>query len=148
MLSAFGVVTVMSAQERDADALEDYRGLFWRRPWLSVVLTAAMLSLAGIPLTAGFIGKFYIVTAGLGSALLMLVIILAVNSAISLFYYLRVVVVMFARLPEARQVSPVAALSLASGLSLAVLTVLVVVLGIYPTPFIHLIEATVTALIG
>src|SRR3546814_17382158 len=49
---------------RDDDALYEYRGLFWRRPYLTAVLTVMMLSLAGIPLTAGFIGKFYIIATG------------------------------------------------------------------------------------
>ena len=54
---------------RDADALYEYRGLFWRRPYLTAVLTVMMLSLAGIPLTAGFIGKFYIIATGVESQL-------------------------------------------------------------------------------
>jgi hypothetical protein len=78
-----------------ADALEDYRGLFWQRPWLAALLTAMLLSFAGIPLTAGFVGKFYVLTAGVTSALWGLVILLVINSAIGLFYYLRIVVVMY-----------------------------------------------------
>src|SRR3546814_1843548 len=58
-IGAFGVVTLSSSPmgERDADAIYDYHGLFWRRPYLASILTALLLSLAGIPLTAGFIGK-------------------------------------------------------------------------------------------
>lgn len=145
-LSAFGVVTVMSAHERDADAIDEYRGLFWRRPWLAGVLTAALLSLAGIPLTAGFLGKFYIVTASVGSALWLPVFLLVVNSAIGLFYYLRVVVAMFTPLPKGEPVSATASLSLASSLVLAVLTLLLVWLGVYPSPLIHIIQATVVGL--
>src|SRR5690606_16664524 len=65
-LGAFGVITLMSTpyNGRDADALYEYRGLFWRRPYLTAVLALMMLSLAGIPLTAGFIGKFYVIAAG------------------------------------------------------------------------------------
>ncbi len=58
MLGALGVVAVLSDKDRDAESLSDYQGLAWRRPWLAAVMTACMLSLAGIPLTAGFIGKF------------------------------------------------------------------------------------------
>ena len=58
-LGAFGVVTVLSTSAGDAERLEDYRGLFWRRPALAAVFTAMLFSLAGIPLTAGFVGKFY-----------------------------------------------------------------------------------------
>ena len=54
---------MLSVEEREADAMIDYQGLFWQRPWLAVVFAASLLSLAGIPLTAGFIGKFYIIAA-------------------------------------------------------------------------------------
>ena len=94
-LGAFGVVAVLSRPERDADRLEDYRGLVWRRPWLAGVFTAMLFSLAGIPLTAGFVGKFYVVAAGVGSALWLAVVALAINSVIGLFYYLRIVVALF-----------------------------------------------------
>ena len=57
-LGAFGVVTLLSERRRDADLLDDYRGLFWRRPALALVFPVMLLSLAGIPLTAGFLGKF------------------------------------------------------------------------------------------
>ena len=57
ILAAFGIVTVLSSAERDADDLEDYRGLFWRRPVMAGIFTAALLSLAGIPATMGFLGS-------------------------------------------------------------------------------------------
>ena len=65
-LGAFGTVAVLSGPQRETEHLDDYRGLFWRRPWLAGVFTAMLLSLAGIPLTVGFIGKFYLVLAGCG----------------------------------------------------------------------------------
>ena len=143
ILGAFGVITVLSGKARDADTLEEYRGLAGRRPWLAGVLTAMMLSLAGMPLTAGFVGKFYIVTAGVNSALWLLIIMLAINSALSLFYYLRVVAVMYAREPsEAAVAAP--RLSFAGGLVMAVLMLLLVWLGVYPSPFIRMLENTVT----
>ena len=81
MLGAFGVVTVLSrgTPEQDSDMLADYAGLFWRRPWLAGVFTAMLLSLAGIPLTMGFIGKFYVLAAAVGASLWLLVIVLAVG---------------------------------------------------------------------
>jgi NADH-quinone oxidoreductase subunit N len=147
-LTAFGVVTVLSGPKRDADALIDYQGLFWRRPLLAGIFTATLLSLAGIPLTAGFVGKFYLVAAGVQSALWLLVIILVVNSAIGLFYYLRVIAVMYMQLPERDEVSvPVSSLSLAGSAVLAVLALLLVWLGVYPAPVIEIIRKAIAGAI-
>lgn len=137
-LGAFGVVTVLSGKERDADAMNDYRGLFRRRPWLAGIFSAMLFSLAGIPFTAGFIGKFYIVAAGVGSALWFLVITLVLNSAIGLFYYLRIIVVMFTPAVE-ETVPPAPLLSKTGGLVLVVLTILLIWLGVYPGPLIDVI---------
>ncbi|MGD0234856.1 MAG: NADH-quinone oxidoreductase subunit N [Syntrophorhabdales bacterium] len=138
-LGAFGVVTILSGKESDAEQIEDYYGLFARRPGLAGIFTAMLLSLAGMPLTAGFIGKFYLVAAGVGSRLWLLVIILLVNSAIGLFYYLRVIAVMYVREPEPGVTVP--ARFLTGGLVLAALLVLLVWLGVYPTPLLEMIQA-------
>jgi NADH-quinone oxidoreductase subunit N len=138
-LGAFGVVTVLSGKENDADRIEEYHGLFTRRPGLAGIFTVMLLSLAGMPLTAGFIGKFYLVAAGVGSMLWLLVITLLVNSAIGLFYYLRVIAVMFVREPEPGVTLP--ARLLTGGLVLAALFVILVCLGVYPTPLLEMIQA-------
>lgn len=93
-LASFGVVSVLSSGERDADSLEDFRGLFWRKPWLAGVMTVSLLSLAGIPMTAGFVGKFYILAAGMESSLYALMLTLALGSAIGIYYYLRIILAM------------------------------------------------------
>jgi NADH-quinone oxidoreductase subunit N len=144
-LGAFGVVTVLSEQDRDADSMDDYRGLAWRRPWLAGVFTAMLLSLAGIPLTAGFVGKFYVVAAGVGSGLWLLVIILTVNSALGLYYYLRIIVPLYTRRDEEMTATP--RLSLSGSAVLAGLTVLLVWLGVYPVPLIQMIQKLVQGLI-
>jgi NADH-quinone oxidoreductase subunit N len=89
ILIAFGVITILSGSERDFDNIDDYRGLAHRHPCVSSIMALAMLSLAGIPLTAGFIAKFYIIIAGASTRLWILLIILVINSVIGLFYYLR-----------------------------------------------------------
>ena len=99
-IGAFGVVSVVSGKDRDADLMEDYQGLAWRRPWLAAVFSAMLFSLAGIPLTAGFVGKFYVVGAGAESSLWALVVVLVINSAIGLFYYLRIIAALFERTTE------------------------------------------------
>ena len=143
-LGAFGVVTVLSEKDRDADSIDDYRGLAWRRPWLAGVFTAMLLSLAGIPLTAGFVGKFYVAAAGVGSGLWLLVIILAVNSALGLYYYLRIIIPMYTNGEEETTETP--RLSLSGSAVLAGLTVLLVWLGVYPVPLIQIIQKLVQGL--
>ncbi|OHD71405.1 MAG: NADH-quinone oxidoreductase subunit N [Spirochaetes bacterium RBG_16_49_21] len=143
-LAAFGVVAALSGGERDADSIEDYRGLFWQRPWLAAALTAALLSLAGIPLTAGFLAKYYLVAAGMKARLWALVIILIINSAISIYYYLRIVAVMYAE-PDAGQNAGRTAFSSspAAGVALCVMTLLLVWIGVYPQTLITIINAVI-----
>src|SRR6185437_710275 len=137
-VGAFGVVTILSDEERDADTLEDYAGLFWRRPVLASIFTLMMLSLAGIPVTAGFLAKFYVVTAGASAGIWALILILVVSSVIGLFYYLRIVATLYARRPEA---APHAELhSIAGSYVLVALTILLVWLGVYPAPLLKVIR--------
>ena len=84
----------------ERDRLADVQGLFWRRPGLALLLTVSLLSLAGIPLTAGFIGKFYLVAAGVDAALWLLLAALVIGSGISIYYYLRVIYAMSSPIAE------------------------------------------------
>ncbi len=152
-LVAFGVVTVLSSEDRDADLLPDYRGLGARRPALAAVFAVSLFSLAGMPLTMGFIGKFTIFTAGAGSELWALVIVLALTSTIGLYYYTRLIVVMYVRRPEelepaaAGPGAPVAVAGGAAGFAvLAALSVFLIVFGVYPEPLLRLVEHAVSVL--
>ncbi|MHB8991476.1 MAG: NADH-quinone oxidoreductase subunit N [Chloroflexota bacterium] len=148
ILAAFGVVTVLSTSDEDAESMDHYRGLFYRRPLPAAILTAALLSLAGMPLTAGFIGKFYLITAGVSVFWWLLVVVLVLSSAIGLFFYLRVVSAMYQRPTAEGQARAVATSTPpAGGLVLAILVLLLLWLGVYPGPLIELIQATVGALL-
>lgn len=141
-LGAFGVIAALSApgQERDRDRIENYRGLFWSRPLLAGILIFNLLSLAGIPLTVGFIGKFYLFASGVAAAYWALVAALVVGSIVGLFYYLRVVVALFAR-PEAEASLPAMnghGAAWASALTLSGLALALVWLGVYPQPAMEL----------
>ena len=137
-VGAFGVVTILSAEERDADRLADYAGLFWRRPVLASIFTLMMLSLAGIPVTAGFLAKFYVVTAGASAGIWALILILVISSVIGLFYYLRIVATLFARRPEeAPHAEPHA---IAGSYVLLALTILLIWFGVYPAPLLKVIR--------
>lgn len=146
MLAAFGVVTVLSSGEREAEDLDDYRGLFWRRPWLAAILSTALLSLAAIPLTGGFIGKFYVIAAGASSSLWPLLIALAVNSGIGLYYYLRILVAMYATDAEADRFNG-PKISAMSGVALVSLVAAVLWLGIYPAPLVRFLRSASPAVI-
>jgi len=143
-LGAFGVVSALSTHDREAEDIDDYHALFCRRPALAGVFTLMLLSLAGIPVTAGFIGKFYIVVAGASSAMWALVIILVVSSVIGLFYYLRIVAAMYAS-PERDAIETGSRISAASGAVLYMLAVLLVWFGIYPEPLLRLIRTVLRA---
>lgn len=138
-LGAFGVVTLLSSAMGEFESLEDYRGLFRRRPVSALVLALMLLSLAGLPLTAGFLGKFYLVVAGVSEARWILVITLVATSTIGLYYYLRIVAALFARPPEAPMPLPPAALT--GRLTVAGLTAVLVWLGILPGAVIQWIRA-------
>lgn len=143
-IGAFGVVTVLSSADSEAEDLDEYRGLFARRPWLSVVFLAMLLSLAGIPLTAGFVGKFYLTVAAGGAALWSLLIVMMVTSGIGLFYYLRIIVAMFMdSTADASAGREPSRLPFVAGLTLSALTVALVWLGVYPAPLIRLIRIVI-----
>jgi len=161
-LGAFAVISALSSPERDADDLEDYRGLAGRSPWTAAMLTTMLLSLAGLPLTAGFVGKFLILSAGAGAELWTLAVILAINGTISIFYYLKIVSVMFRGVEPAQAGSagrPVPAepahaavpmsgavgAPLLAAIAIAVLALAVVALGVYPAPFLSIIGSFTAA---
>ncbi len=141
MLGAFGVVTVLSDSGRDADMLDDYQGLFWRRPLIAGIFTVMLLSLAGIPATMGFLAKFYVLAAGASAMKWSLIIILVTTSTIGLFYYLRILVALYSFSSEVEaSAQPVVP---ASGFVLALLTALLIWFGLYPAPLLDMIQRNV-----
>jgi NADH-quinone oxidoreductase subunit N len=145
MLAALGVVTVLSGSGQDAEDLEGYRGLFWRRPALALVFTGALFSLAGIPATMGFVGKFYVLASGANARAWPLILTLVVTSVAGLFYYLRIVGALYADPTESTAPQP--EVSRSAALVLAVLALVLIWLGVYPTPLLNLIR-TFTTLVG
>ncbi|WP_024554036.1 NADH-quinone oxidoreductase subunit NuoN [Franconibacter helveticus 513] len=142
-LGAFGVVSLMSSPYRgpDADSLYSYRGLFWHRPILSAVMTVMMLSLAGIPMTLGFIGKFYVLAVGVQSSLWWLTAAVVVGSAIGLYYYLRVAVSLYLSAPQQlNRDAPSNWAWSAGGVVVLLSALLVLVLGVWPQPLITLVQ--------
>ncbi|MCH7336206.1 NADH-quinone oxidoreductase subunit NuoN [Acinetobacter sp. NIPH 2699] len=141
-IGAFGVVALMSSPYNNVDeaqSLADYRGLFWRRPILTAALTVMMLSLAGIPLTAGFIGKFLVVMAAVTTQHWFLAAMIVVGSGIGLYYYLRVMVVMYMTPPDVPRIDADEHWGTkVGGIMVLGAALLVLFLGIYPDPMINL----------
>jgi NADH-quinone oxidoreductase subunit N len=139
-IGAFGVISLLSTMEYEADKMEDFKGLFWKRPGIAIVFTLALLSLAGIPLTAGFIAKFYIILEGMKAGLMILVISLIINSVIGLYYYLRIITTLFSTAGETKLPD----LSLSGNISLAIIASGILILGIYPGWLIDIIVRLVS----
>ena len=127
-LGAFGVVAFVSAAT-GKEAIDDYKGLYKTNPFLSWVLTISLFSLAGIPPTAGFFGKFFLIMAGAGKGNYVFIAIAALNMIISLYYYLKVVKAMFMDANE----QPVEKLSIST---LPKLAMIICILGIVSIGFI------------
>lgn len=94
-LAAFGVMSTLGDGGMEEGNLHRFRGLWRREPRSALILSVALFSLAGLPLTAGFVGKFYLLAAGVGRNLWLLVLVLAATSVVGLFYYLRVMATLF-----------------------------------------------------
>ena len=139
-LGAFGTVSLLSTAQKEPADISAYRGLFWRSPWLAGVFTLMLLSLAGIPLTAGFIGKFYIFAAGAEVKLWALLIIVIIGSGLGLFYYLRVILAMAEDIKMPVDKEAVAGGKKLSSFILALLAFLIVWFGIFPERIIDSIR--------
>lgn len=139
-IGAFGVITLLSTCKGEAEKIEDYKGLFWKRPGIAIVFTLSLLSLAGIPVTAGFVGKFYLIFEGMKAGLMVLVFSMIINSVIGLYYYLRVITSLFSA-PGDTKLPP---LSITGIISLAVIALSILILGVYPGWLIGVIMKAVT----
>jgi NADH-quinone oxidoreductase subunit N len=145
-LAAFGVISQLGRRGAvEADQVEHYRGLAARQPIAAAVLAVAMFSLVGMPGTVGFLGKFYVFAAAIQAGLLPLAIWGVVNSLLSAYYYLRVVVVMYMREAEPE---PFDGRNWESVMLAACLAVLVVLLGVLPAVAHRLASIAFGTLLG
>lgn len=135
-LAAFTVVANLAGEDDSKAMLGAFEGMFWRNPVQASALTVAMLSFAGIPLTAGFIGKFYLITLSIQSQLWILLTALVLGSAIAIYYYLRIIFAMSKTSGTMLKKQPAAALG-AQEIVAGLLLLLVLALGSWPQPFIE-----------
>ena len=140
-IAAFGAVILAKNADGESLLISDYTGLGFRKPLIGLFLTLMLLSLAGFPPTAGFVGKFYIFKSAVQSGHVWLVIIGAINTAISAFYYLRVVVTMYMNEPEEElEFNPYPS-TLVLGLVIA--SIVVLLIGILPSPLLSTVKNAV-----
>ena len=139
-LAAFTLLGLLSRSggERELDNIEDLAGLYWRQPGLSLLFTVALLSLAGIPLTAGFIGKFYLFATGVEGALWGLLALLVIGSGLGIYYYLRLVFQMTRQPEYVGERTP--AVSWPSRLVCYALVLTMLYLGVLPAPLMELLR--------
>jgi NADH-quinone oxidoreductase subunit N len=140
-LGAFYVVMLI-ANKTGSEDIDDYRGIGSKAPLITVALAVFLVSLTGLPPTAGFIGKLYLFLALLNSGWVWLAIVGAINSVVSLYYYARVFRNMYLRTDE-RQASPQMEFSIAQKLIVMVLLIPTLLLGLYFTPLVQLAQASV-----
>ena len=144
-IGAFAVVTLLRTEGVKAEELKDYIGLSKTHPFLAALMLVFMFSLTGIPPTAGFMGKFYLFTAVIKAGYTWLAVVAVVMSAISAYFYLRVVMYMFMKEPEgAVQVER----SYGTRLALAVTALAVLIIGIVPAGLVDFARSAITGFKG
>ncbi|OFW29768.1 MAG: hypothetical protein A3H97_19625 [Acidobacteria bacterium RIFCSPLOWO2_02_FULL_65_29] len=142
-LGAFTVIVMMRRADVVGDELKDFSGLHVRHPVAAFAMLLFMLSLGGIPPTAGFMGKFWLFRAAIESGYVGLAVVGVLNSAVSLYYYLRLVVFMYLK-KETTGSEPTASPALA--LTLAVAVAATLVLGVYPRVLFEVAEKSAQTL--
>ena len=137
-VGAFAIVIVLSHKNDEFIQINDYAGLGFKHPLLAIAMTIFMFSMAGVPPMAGFVGKFYIFSAAIKSGYVGLAIIGVINSVISVYYYLRITVIMYMKEP-AREFTP---LTLSPFIVAAIVISVIgtLQLGIFPSKVIEMAQ--------
>jgi NADH-quinone oxidoreductase subunit N len=146
-LGAFGVVALVKNEDDGGTAIDNFAGLGYSRPWLGAAMAVFMFSLAGIPPAAGFVGKFYIFSGAVSEGFVLLTVIGVMASLVSVYYYIRVVVVMYMR-PAPSEESLFSPANAAIGLALAIAVVGILVFGVYPEPLYAAAKAAINGVGG
>jgi NADH-quinone oxidoreductase subunit N len=139
-LGAFFIVMLI-ANKIGSEELEDYNGLGYSAPLLGVSLTIFLISLTGIPPTAGFIGKLYLFLALIDAKMVTVAVIALLNTVVSLYYYIRILKHMY--LVKTESGMPSFSVSPVNGFVLAVLLIPILYFGIYWTPLIEIAKSSI-----
>jgi NADH-quinone oxidoreductase subunit N len=139
-VGAFTIVSQLGGKDEKYVTLDDYAGLSQRHPWAAAALSLFLFSLLGLPITAGFFGKFYVFKAAINSNLIWLAVLMAINSIIGAYYYLKVWIAMYMREPseESAATAPLS-FPITVNIVLAVSAIGTVYLGLFPNKILHLL---------
>jgi NADH-quinone oxidoreductase subunit N len=143
-LGTFGTVILLERKEYAGETCEDYAGLSARSPFLAAMMLVFMLALTGIPPTGGFVGKFYLFAAAIQAGWTWVAVVGVLMSAVSLYYYFRIVMFMYQRTETAATPAPLREPALVGAIVLCFIATLV--LGIYPAPFIEFAKSAMLPL--
>ncbi len=144
-LGALGIVALLGTADRPHDELRDFAGLWRTRPGLAGLMTVFLLSLGGFPPTAGFIGKWYIFAAAVQERFYWLAIIGVLSSVVSVFFYLRIVVMMYMTEEAAAPARPRVSTAALAGLAVAMIATFY--LGVLPTQVLDYARESVRAIL-
>jgi NADH-quinone oxidoreductase subunit N len=145
-IGAFGMVILLARGAVRGDQIDDFSGLAQKSPLAAAVMLLFLISLTGIPPTGGFTGKFYLFAAAVEAGYIWLVLIAVINSAVSLYYYMRVAMVMYMRELPPQGIAMCESPALYLGLFLAAAATLF--LGIFPGPILELARASAVGIAG
>ena len=140
-LAAFAVISAIGSGAEENQSFDAYIGLGRRKPLLGIVLAIALFSLIGIPPTAGFIGKYFLITSAIAGGLTWLAVVTMLTSVVSAYFYLRLVVTMFMREPQGE--GEAIASNTPRSLAALISVVAVVLIGVLPAPLLSMIAAGV-----
>jgi len=144
-LGAFGVIVLLEDHDRPNDRVSDYAGLWHDHPVLAALMTIFLLSLGGFPPLAGFIAKWYVFSAAVKAGYVWLAIIGVLTSVISVFFYLRVVVMMYMT-PSGETMARFPSVPRVAGAALVLSALAIFYLGILPTRFLDLAAASISSI--
>ncbi|MFN3315910.1 MAG: NADH-quinone oxidoreductase subunit N, partial [Raineya sp.] len=137
-VSAFGVLMLVSAKTKNEE-YSSFNGLAKQNPFLAIVMTIAMLSLAGIPLTSGFLGKLWIFISAFERGLYWVLVVAALMSAVGLYYYFRVIIAMYLKEPHNKTEENKIVVTTPYIIALLISTLLTIVFGLFPDLFFGLL---------
>jgi NADH-quinone oxidoreductase subunit N len=143
-LGAFGIISLLENEKRPNDQVRDYAGLWNDHPVLAALMTVFLLSLGGFPPTAGFIAKWYVFSAAIKAGDITLAIIAVLTSVVSVFFYLRVVVMMY--MTPADRPTRFPPIPKVAGAALAFSAILIFYLGILPTRVLEWAAASISTI--